>query len=218
MNRLLRFLFPAILFSLSVQAQDVIEVGPSFGFSVPQILSRNYNTDRPMQGGLLGVETHALYKTGNKHIYLGAGAQLYGFYFSTSPTGNEGSAAVGLFGLSVGVPLQAHFIIPAGSNFQVRTSVGVTPLMETSGLVHTSEADGGIRFNVAPNVFLGILLNNRTSFGFNWFMPLRPYGDKDKDYSFFLHNITFKMQYCLKNNYFNKQQKKKQAVKTGIVH
>lgn len=209
MVRLL-LLLPAFFFCLCSRAQDVIEVGPSFGVSVPQILSRTYNSDRPMQGALLGVEAHAAYKTGNKHIYLGAGAHLYGFYFNNNPSGNEGSTAVGLFGLSIGVPLQAHFLFHAGSNFYIRTSVGVTPLMETSGLVHTSEADGGIRFNLAPDVFAGILLNNRTSFGFNWFMPLRPYGDMDKDYTFYLHNITFKMQYCLKDNYFNKQKKKKQ--------
>lgn len=202
----------ASLLVLRAQAQDVIETGPSFGFSVPQMLSRQPNSDRPVQGGLLGVEAHAIYKTANRNIYLGAGGQLYGFYFNNSPNGNEGSAAVGLFGLSVGIPLQAHFLVPAGSNFYIRTSAGMTPLIETSGLVHTSNADGGIRFNIAPQVYLGILLSNRTSFGFNWFMPLRPYGDKAYDYSFYLHNITFKMQYCLKDKYFHRKQQQKQVL------
>jgi hypothetical protein len=208
---------PVMFISLFSRAQDVIETGPSFGVSVPQILSRTYNSDRPMQGALLGVEAHAAWKTGSSRVFLGTGVHLYGFYFNNNPSGNEGSTAVGLFGLSIGMPLQAHFLIPAGSNFCIRTSIGMTPLMETSGLVRTSEADGGIRFNIAPDVFAGILLNKRTSFGFNWFMPLRPYGDKDKDYTFFLHNVSFKMQYCLKDKYFNRQKKQKKLQQSRPV-
>ncbi|XZF13500.1 hypothetical protein ACTHGU_17105 [Chitinophagaceae bacterium MMS25-I14] len=187
----------------SKNKEFVAEVGPGIGFSIPQIIKRNPDITKPMPGAIIGVEANRLVPfKHNKNLFYSVGIQGYIYYFSSPPSTGEGQTAVGVFGLSVGTPVKFHALLPIAKSTAVWLSAGVVPLIETSGLVRTTQPDGGIRFNAGPDAYAGFLLNNQTGIGIGWMMPLRVYGDPSVHYTYHLHNFTFNVRYCLKGKHF----------------
>lgn len=190
----------ALLLCYSSNAQNVVELGPAVGVTLPDIVTRNPDITKPLSGTQLGIKGDMLFPTSNKKLFFGVGLQAYVYYFSTVPS-NEEVAAIGLFGLSFGVPVTMQHVFPVG-NFALRTSLGVMPIIETSGLVRTDYPDGGMRLNAAPTASFGLTLGKRTTVGFDWFMPIRLYGAPSQSYTYRLHNFSFTVQYCLKQHRF----------------
>lgn len=194
-----------LLITFHVFAQSIVEMGPVIGVSIPQIVEKNENITKPMAGLCVGIKGNALYPTRKKNVYVGIGLQGCLFYFSTVPSG-ENMEPVGFFGLSIGAPLTLQRVFPVG-NFSLRANFGLMPIIETSGLVRTDQPDGGLRANVAPTAGFGLTLDQRTTLGFEWFMPIRLYGAPSKNYTYHLHNCSFTVTYCFRKYRFSNAKK-----------
>ena len=205
MQRYLLFLACMICIGkAAAQNKDVVaEAGPGIGFSLPQVLKRNPAITKPMAGAIVGIEANRLVPFKHKKkVFYSVGIQGYFYYFSSPPSTGEGHTAVGLFGLSIGVPVKAHLLLPIAKGTAVWLSAGIVPLIETSGLVRTTQPDGGIRFNAGPDAFAGFMFNNQTAVGIGWMMPVRVYGDPSVSYTYHLHNFTFNVRYCFRGKHF----------------
>ncbi|PZF73961.1 hypothetical protein [Taibaiella soli] len=194
-----------LLSTSDLSAQKIIEMGPVMGVALPQIIERNENITKPMPGFCVGIRGDALYATKKKNLYIGIGLQGSLFYFSTVPSG-ENMEPVGFFGLSMSAPLTVQKVFPVG-NFFLRTNLGIMPIIETSGLVRTDYPDGGLRANIAPTAGLGLTLDQRTTIGFEWYMPIRLYGAPSQNYSYHLHDFSFTVMYCFRKYRFTSTKK-----------
>ena len=189
-------------FNILIAQNRITEIGAGFGFSLPVIEIRNPDLDRPSAGAMFGLHGHLNFPLSTYGWYGSTGIQFYGFYFSNSPLRDQSGRAVKLFGYSLGIPLRLQRIVNADESTSFRFTTGVIPIMETSSLVRTDVKDGGIRFNVAPEVSIGMLLSKRYTISFNWFMPIILSGAKSLGNTYRLHNFSFRATYCLKGKHF----------------